>query len=357
MKIRRNEKCPCGSGVKYKNCCLGKPDNPDYINPEKFKVNFDIAVRKKMIKQCLHPLKEECSEKIVKAHSLQNNRILNALAVNGHVITMQHSAAFFMDGKETGRKVATTFSGFCGYHDKKIFQPIEDRVFFATEEQLFLYAYRAFAIELHKKMEQTKMFQHSFSLKPSIVNSKDEHMLYFQNLNIALDENASIKAKFDNGILNQEYGVLSHYIWELSEPIDFAVSTTFEIEYDLEGKQINDYRSPEPLKKIFITIFTEEGKSYFIFSWLKENGDDYKRLSYQFDKLSSIEKKKYLNNLLVTYTENLVMSPRLWNRWGKDKQEDYLAYFHMSSMLPNFSNEPSDLLSDTFFDLFERASS
>lgn len=27
MKIGRNEKCPCGSGKKYKHCCIAKTDN------------------------------------------------------------------------------------------------------------------------------------------------------------------------------------------------------------------------------------------------------------------------------------------------------------------------------------------
>jgi uncharacterized protein len=27
-EIGRNETCPCGSGKKYKNCCLNKPGNP-----------------------------------------------------------------------------------------------------------------------------------------------------------------------------------------------------------------------------------------------------------------------------------------------------------------------------------------
>jgi len=25
IKIQRNEKCPCGSGKKYKKCCLADP--------------------------------------------------------------------------------------------------------------------------------------------------------------------------------------------------------------------------------------------------------------------------------------------------------------------------------------------
>ena len=28
MKLGRNEPCPCGSGKKYKNCCLGKEYKP-----------------------------------------------------------------------------------------------------------------------------------------------------------------------------------------------------------------------------------------------------------------------------------------------------------------------------------------
>ena len=32
--IRRNDECPCGSGKKYKKCCLGKTDNPEYCSIE-----------------------------------------------------------------------------------------------------------------------------------------------------------------------------------------------------------------------------------------------------------------------------------------------------------------------------------
>lgn len=27
MKTKRNEKCPCGSGKKFKHCCIDKPEN------------------------------------------------------------------------------------------------------------------------------------------------------------------------------------------------------------------------------------------------------------------------------------------------------------------------------------------
>lgn len=27
LKIGRNEECPCGSGLKYKKCCINNPEN------------------------------------------------------------------------------------------------------------------------------------------------------------------------------------------------------------------------------------------------------------------------------------------------------------------------------------------
>jgi len=30
VKIGRNEPCPCGSGLKFKRCCLGKVNQPEF---------------------------------------------------------------------------------------------------------------------------------------------------------------------------------------------------------------------------------------------------------------------------------------------------------------------------------------
>jgi len=29
-KVGRNDPCPCGSGLKYKKCCFGKPPKPKF---------------------------------------------------------------------------------------------------------------------------------------------------------------------------------------------------------------------------------------------------------------------------------------------------------------------------------------
>ena len=50
-------------------------------------------------------------------------------------------------------------------------QAIEDNDFAGTEEQIFLYVYRAFAIEYHKKQEALEMEKFLFSKRPSLINA------------------------------------------------------------------------------------------------------------------------------------------------------------------------------------------
>ena len=103
--------------------------------------------KKAQFKECIYPDKSCCSEKIIKAHSIQNNKILARISDNGKVyMPAAKPELHFQLQKEYGRKEASVFTGFCGFHDKTVFQPIEDNDFNGSKEQIFLYVYRAFAL-------------------------------------------------------------------------------------------------------------------------------------------------------------------------------------------------------------------
>lgn len=61
-KTGRNDMCPCGSGLNYKKCCLGKSQDQlafeSYVDAQK---KSDRAGR---VKECLHPNHEECDGKL-----------------------------------------------------------------------------------------------------------------------------------------------------------------------------------------------------------------------------------------------------------------------------------------------------
>ena len=81
MKVGRNEPCPCGSGLKYKKCCLRKTEEEKLAE-----TIFDAQKNIKKdghIKQCLHPNKSECSDTIVRSHAIQRNGVLSRIADNG----------------------------------------------------------------------------------------------------------------------------------------------------------------------------------------------------------------------------------------------------------------------------------
>lgn len=58
-KLGRNEPCPCGSGLKYKKCCLHNPQNNLPV-PEK------TANRRVSIRQAIEAIREEALQKIEK---------------------------------------------------------------------------------------------------------------------------------------------------------------------------------------------------------------------------------------------------------------------------------------------------
>ena len=83
-------------------------------------------------------------------------------------------------------------------------------------------------------------------------------------------------------------------------------------------EKINDIYSSEEKerhKSVFITAFPTEDKFYIILSCLNRDYDALKNYIEQIKNLSIEKLKIFINNLLPTYIENIVLSPRLWDCW------------------------------------------
>lgn len=254
MKIGRNEPCPCGSGKKYKKCCLTKSDEQRLA--EAVLRSSQNLKNEAHIKQCLHPNKDECDEKIIKAHAIQNNRILNKISEKGMIVSMDGVQHLVLQTAETkGRKVATVFTGFCRYHDKTLFQEIEDKPFTCTSKQLFILTYRTMAWHYHKKQEQInatciqyeKLRKEGFDLAKS-----DDYIDYLTMLSAGNSDNEIEKRQFDKYLLEENFDVISSVIWEIPYEVSFAVSMMTELEHDIKGNILNDMLGDEPTSKIYL---------------------------------------------------------------------------------------------------------
>lgn len=95
----------------------------------------------------------KCTARAIQSHSIQNSRVLDLLAREGHVKKITSRVAkggaqdfrpIIFDFEDVGRNEVATFHGFCAQHDVEIFKPIDVRRLSPTDpEQLFLLAYTA----------------------------------------------------------------------------------------------------------------------------------------------------------------------------------------------------------------------
>ena len=328
--IGRNDPCPCGSGKKYKYCCLNKPDDPSLSN---IKTEKDIEKifkeirRSAQFKQCLYPDHSECSEHIIKAHSIQNNKILKRISDNGEVyMPRPKNENIFSTMTEYGRKEATVFTGFCEYHDKIIFRPIEDDCFTKTAEQIFLYIYRAFAIEYHNKLEAVNMNRILFSRKPSIIKST-EFMRQKTYMEEGITDLDIEKEVFDNALLTKNYTVLTSLVWEFDQKIYFAASGLEAPTCDLTGKKLQNISDRNTrARHIFYSIFSDYDKTYAIIAWIKTYDELFTPIKTQLELLNETQRKNFINYSLPISSENIAINPTLWNSMSDDEKNEFRMY-------------------------------
>lgn len=121
---------------------------------------FSHMMKGTEVKECFYL---DCSQKPIRAHSIQNNRILIQIARNGIVLKVGFIPTAYgleIDLVEEGRGKASTFPGFCSEHDTKLFLPIESKEYIPGDlEQEYLFAYRALAKEHNTKQKALRVIE------------------------------------------------------------------------------------------------------------------------------------------------------------------------------------------------------
>lgn len=215
----------------------------------------------------------------------QNNKILSRIAKNGNVIMYRPEfteTSYTFKGQPKGRKTATTFSGFCGFHDKIVFQPIEDNDYDGSLKQNFLYAYRAFAFEYHKKHEAYNALCLSLQSKPSLIKEN----WFVQDLRgheAGLKDLSYYKEKFDEAIIKSKYDLVETVSLKYNGLSHLAVCSSFFLEFDISGNKLNDVRTLDPtrLKLMMFNIFPQSTATIVLFSWLREDNKFYTNFKKQ----------------------------------------------------------------------------
>lgn len=278
-------------------------------------------IQKYKLEECLHFDKKSCSGNIINAHSIQNNRILNKISDNGHV--MMFSYDFDIDEmtiKKIGRRIATTFSGFCQYHDVEVFKPIENYNYDPnSQEQNCLFAYRALIKELYAKK---RLYQIQLGLFAYVDNNINLALL--KGSKKGLEDLEYCLNKFKGIIKNKKFEKIKNTVIELDKDYQLAVCGAVNIEYDIYGLVVNNLHDhDEKPKPLFINVFPQDNKTYIILNTFEEDENIYnflKSIEAHKDKL------KILNNLVLCI-ENMAISPIRWNGFNEDRKSKIINTF------------------------------
>jgi SEC-C motif len=330
-KIGRNDLCFCGSGKKYKYCHIDREDDVPLKLDDAIK-----ASNQAQKKICFHPnaSKSTCKGKIIKAHSIQKNGGLSKIARSGHVYMLDYSltALHNKGGQPTynliGINHATTFTGFCNYHDTTTFLPIEQHPFVSSQESAFLLSYRGICREYFAKRYELEM---NLSMQDGDRGKSIENQIRYQEyikqysigVKAGFSDVEHHKRIYDDKLIHRDYSDVSFYTIIFDRVPDFMCSSAFILEMDFDGKILQttkDYlRLNIPLAQCTFSLIGTDTGGAAVFSWLGENPHGVK-LIQSLDSKSDDAIIHAVLRFTFEYFENVAISPTWWEKLSESEK-------------------------------------
>jgi hypothetical protein len=104
MKIGRNDPCPCGSGRKYKNCCLNRSDKDSFVEDINMSMTKrdDDSIPLEAVIDYGQPFIDKAFFDSNEVHELSGIRLLYSLILNPQIEELAHRTVrgFLNRGKE-----------------------------------------------------------------------------------------------------------------------------------------------------------------------------------------------------------------------------------------------------------------
>lgn len=298
--------------------------------------------------KCLEPT-ETCTEELIDSHSIQDSRILEALAENHHVVhitfdkscisksTPENLVMPYCKYETISIHKASVFKGLCNKHDTEIFRPIDvETLDMDNKEHVFLLTYRSVMKELSAKIKAAVMTQANYLAKVDLGEISGDvptvEGLYAVQLLADAYEMYEYKKVFDAKYLENDFSsVYSRYLMLDGEPT-FATSAVFT-PVELASKENSS-------EKLCVNVFPYQGKVFVLFSCLNEDASYLDKCIDEIFEATDHYQKYLISKLVLRNCENTVFSPSYFNEWSQTKRDNILKFFHdtLYGALVNYEN-------------------
>lgn len=286
------------------------------------------------ITECFHHDKSSCKGDIKQSHSLQRNGRLSLIEGddgkgNQVVYTFTNSEVDGTTGlrylKPLGKATASTFFGFCDFHDTALFSPIENFSFNNSDNHCFLHSYRSFALSYHRHKEFVKFTKHGSHYSRSLPKHKLIEMLRCAELGI--QEMEIEKRKLDVMLTSKSFCELEYLTYQIPEKFAIACSSLISPESSYKGYPMNNHSdSHKPFSQIMLTILPDENETIIIMACFSSDVNGTRFLN-ELDALADLPLKKAISSLMISKAENTFFAPVLWDQLGAQGQKQLCREF------------------------------
>jgi hypothetical protein len=299
-----------------------------------------------IIKECFHHQKELCHGEIKQSHSIQRNGRLSIIEgdVNGnqclYTITksIPNDKHLLGDLMPIGKKEASTFFGFCDYHDTDLFNPVENYPFDNSDKHLFLHSYRSFAHSHHRKNEDNKIY-HDVNSDFIQAMPKEWVDLMQEGIAMAIADSKKRKEQIDHFIENEIYDGLEYLVYEKKGLYPFAVSSQISPRVSYKNRPMNNHIDPLiPFSQPMITFLPDKDSTFAIIAAFPDDEPGVNLLN-ELDAISGIKLEKAITSLIIANCENTFFSPTFWNSLSKKEQRQFLNEFEINTMNETYANK------------------
>lgn len=342
--------CWCGSEKKFKDCHLKRKEQHS-LNQYQMAKNFQKIDQS--FKLCLFNSEASPCQGIIKnAHSISKKLFLDKISHKNHVYSIEFDFKINKAiAKNIGINQASTFFGFCDFHDNILFECFEKNDFNYSLEQLFMLAYRSLCLEIFKKKSVEKKY---FAMKYFIDNGENIEIQFFKQLELnkvitknknSINTLETIKTLLNNYIIEKEFKYLNHCIINLSEIQPLLASTLISPEFDFNSNKVQDLESTNEIKNLFMNSLIIDNKGFILISWIKNDNNYLKKILDSILLSSSIGKS--LTTLFLAYSENIFLNPSYYSSLNEN---DKLEFNKIINYHNDFDkNSPQNNLKLDFF--------
>ena len=301
--------------------------NPMNEPDPKFLSDF-FDTQKIKVRRCFAP-PFNCTQSAIRAHSIQNSRVMDLIHENGKVFVMKMHARLdrrYIQLDLVGRNEASNFTGLCSDHDASIFRAIDNSDFDPSDlNHLFLVAYRSVLREFHSLMEGAT------KLQSSLIKAVEEGKLSpdVASVPMMVATEAMMRSyafykyrvtNFDQAYMTSDFSSVTHdvAIFEGQEPT-IAASTFSSL------KPVID---PSGFVGIVINVIPMPGnRMAAVFSYASsEAGAARASLNRVLTSVGPVQKYELSKHLLAV-TENFVLNPKFVGTWSAERRAAIVSAF------------------------------